>query len=263
MLAIGHAGCIQRATHYVITHSGKILYAASADQHNRVLLQVMTYAWDIGGYLDPVRQAHPGHLTKGRVGLLGRLGIDTGADAPALRTSLERRAGSLIIWRLPAFSNQLIECRHSSFLASSLRGRNPAAHTHARARFDPALRDWLRTRNHNSAQKAEILKLPIGDWVTTVTPSLNQEAIRFVFHNLHTLPGWKVAQIISARSCPANGWKFKILGQNHLQLSTYRQASVYSRNCMNITSASRLSQHRVQILSNLVRNIRHRTPIRV
>src|SRR5438105_12529727 len=85
-------------------------------------------------------------------------------------------------------------------------------------------------------------KIPIGDWVTTVAPSLNQEALRFVFHNLHTLPGWKVAQIISARSCPASGWK--VLGQNLLQLRTYRQASVYSRNSMNIARSSRMSQHR-------------------
>lgn len=47
--------------------------------------------------------------------------------------------------------------------------------------------------------QAEVLELPIGDWMTTVAPSLNQEVLRFVFLDLHTLPGWKVAQIISAR----------------------------------------------------------------
>src|SRR5215813_1780088 len=39
--AIRHTGRIQRATDYVISHAGKILHTAAADQHNRVLLQVV------------------------------------------------------------------------------------------------------------------------------------------------------------------------------------------------------------------------------
>ncbi|HXB20176.1 MAG TPA: hypothetical protein VNV88_02285, partial [Candidatus Solibacter sp.] len=84
------------------------------------------------------------------------------------------------------------------------------------------------------------MELPIGDWMTTVAPSLNQEVLRFVFLDLHTLPGWKVAQIISARHALLSDGNPRA---NHLQLSTYRQASVNSQNSMNITRASSRSQH--------------------
>src|SRR6267142_4453676 len=41
LLAVLHALRVQRAAHDVIAHPGQILDAAAADQHHRVLLQIM------------------------------------------------------------------------------------------------------------------------------------------------------------------------------------------------------------------------------
>src|SRR5882724_3876535 len=44
LLAVRDACGIERAAHHVIADAGEVLYAASADQHNRVLLQVVADA---------------------------------------------------------------------------------------------------------------------------------------------------------------------------------------------------------------------------
>src|SRR5689334_19223884 len=56
LFAIGHAGGIESAAHHVIAHSRQILHASSADQHNRMLLQIVPDAGNIGGHLDPIGQ---------------------------------------------------------------------------------------------------------------------------------------------------------------------------------------------------------------
>src|SRR5882724_9080773 len=115
LLTASDAGSIQRAPNHVITHAGQVLHTATADQNNRVLLQVVSDAGNIRGYFNAIRQTNAGDFAQGRIRLLGRLGINAGTHAAALRTSLQSRTGRLIVWRLPAFTNQLIECRHNSF----------------------------------------------------------------------------------------------------------------------------------------------------
>src|SRR6516164_8247744 len=41
LAAIGDTRGVQRAANHVITYAGKVLHAAAADEHDRVLLQVM------------------------------------------------------------------------------------------------------------------------------------------------------------------------------------------------------------------------------
>src|SRR5205085_8842051 len=41
LLAVLHALRIERAAHDVVAHAGQVLHAAAADQHHRVLLQVV------------------------------------------------------------------------------------------------------------------------------------------------------------------------------------------------------------------------------
>src|SRR6266853_4968511 len=43
---------VMRAADDVIAHAGQVLDAAAADQHDRVLLQVMTLARDVAGHLE-------------------------------------------------------------------------------------------------------------------------------------------------------------------------------------------------------------------
>src|SRR5438445_13676052 len=69
----------------VVADTGEVLDAAAADEHDRVLLQIVADARDVGRDLDPRGQADAGDLPEGRVRLLGGLGIDAHADAPPLR----------------------------------------------------------------------------------------------------------------------------------------------------------------------------------
>src|SRR4029078_5637626 len=83
---------VQRAAHDVIAHTGQILDTAAADEHQRVLLQVMADARDVGGHLDAIGHTHARHFPQRRVGLLRRLGEHAHAHAALLRAVLQRRA---------------------------------------------------------------------------------------------------------------------------------------------------------------------------
>jgi hypothetical protein len=135
LLPIGDAGSVQRSAHDVITHAWEVFYAASADQHNRVLLQVVPYAGDIGRHFDSIGQANAGHLAQSRIRLFWRLGVNTRANAAALRARLQGRAGRLIIRRRSALSNQLIECRHVSLLNLPFFAQPQLSHTRAGRAF--------------------------------------------------------------------------------------------------------------------------------
>src|SRR5215470_4862202 len=73
LLAVLHADRVERAADDVVAHTGQILHAAAADEHDRVLLQIVSDAWDVGGDLDAVGEAHARDLAQRRVGLLRRL----------------------------------------------------------------------------------------------------------------------------------------------------------------------------------------------
>ena len=74
-----------RAANDVIAHAGQVLDAAAADQHHRVLLQVVPFARNVARHLEAVGQPHPRHLAQCRVRLFRRRRIDARADAPLLR----------------------------------------------------------------------------------------------------------------------------------------------------------------------------------
>src|SRR5215813_7277616 len=85
LLAVGNAGGVERAAHYVIADSGEVFHAASADQHDRVLLQVVSHGGNVRRYFNAVGKAHAGHFAQRRVRLLGRLRIHAGANSAPLR----------------------------------------------------------------------------------------------------------------------------------------------------------------------------------
>src|SRR6185437_15814861 len=82
-----------------------------ANQHNRVLLQVVANARNIGADFNSIGQANTRHLAQCGVWLLGRLRIHAGANTAPLRASLQRRAGGLVPRRRPAFPDKLTKCR--------------------------------------------------------------------------------------------------------------------------------------------------------
>src|SRR5690606_15614508 len=108
LLAVVDAGAVERTAHGVVAHAGKILYATAADQHHRVLLQVVTLATDVAGHLIAVDQAHAAHLAQRRVRLLRSGGIDTGADAALLRGRAQGGHLGLLSTRPARCADQLI-----------------------------------------------------------------------------------------------------------------------------------------------------------
>src|SRR5262245_42486826 len=81
LLAVGDTGGVERPADDVVAHAGEVLDAAAADQHDRVLLQVVTLAGDVRGHLHPVDQPDARDLAQRRVRLLRGRGVHPRADA--------------------------------------------------------------------------------------------------------------------------------------------------------------------------------------
>src|SRR6478735_8959855 len=112
LLAVLHALGVERAADDLVADTGKVLHTAAAHEHDRVLLQVVTNARDVGRDLDAARQAHTGDLAEGGVRLLRGGGVDAGADASALRRPLQGRRLGLRHLVLAALADQLVDGGH-------------------------------------------------------------------------------------------------------------------------------------------------------
>src|SRR5690349_15066414 len=150
LLAVADALGVQRTADDLVADARQVTDTATADQHDRVLLQVVPHARDVGGDLDLARQPDAGHLAKRRVRLLGRGRVDARAHTTALRALLERRRLVLRHLVLPALTDQLLDRGQPSlrlpvvFLLSSSRtrtgpGRFPAIRWRVRIRRFPAV----------------------------------------------------------------------------------------------------------------------------
>src|SRR5579859_1026725 len=124
LLAVLDALGIEHAAQNVVAHARKVLDAAAADHHHRVLLQVMALAGDVTDHFEAVGQAHLGDLAQRRVRLLRRRRVDAGAYAALLRRLLQRRHLLLGVLHHARLANELIDRRHPSRLAS-VRGSHP------------------------------------------------------------------------------------------------------------------------------------------
>src|SRR5690349_18940993 len=112
LLAPAHTTRVQRPAHDVVAHSRQILHAAPADEHDRVLLQVVTFARDVAGHLDAIRESNARHLAQRRVRLLGRSGVHASAHATLLRTRLQRRRARFALHPPPPMADELAQGRH-------------------------------------------------------------------------------------------------------------------------------------------------------
>src|SRR3954469_9853536 len=128
LLAVAHAGGVERPADHLVAHARQVLDAAAADEHDRVLLEVVPLARDVRGDLDATRDADTGHLAQRRVRLLGGGRVDTRADAAALGrgdlllaalAGLQARRGELLGLGVPTLADQLRRGRHASGNASS------------------------------------------------------------------------------------------------------------------------------------------------
>jgi hypothetical protein len=112
LLAVLHALGIEHAAQNVVAHARKVANTTAADQHNRVLLQVVAFTRNVRNHFAAVGQADLGNLAKRRVRLLRGRGIHAGANAALLRVLLHRRNLALGLLRLAALADQLVNCRH-------------------------------------------------------------------------------------------------------------------------------------------------------
>src|SRR3954449_10570163 len=67
LLAVAHAGGVERPADHLVAHAREVLDAAAADEHDGVLLEVVALAGDVGGYLDAAGDADAGDLAQGGV----------------------------------------------------------------------------------------------------------------------------------------------------------------------------------------------------
>src|SRR6185503_6251498 len=107
-----HADRVERAADDVVADARQVLHTAAANQHQRVLLQVVADAGDVGRHLDAVGEAHARHLAERGVRLLRRLGEHTHADAALLRAHLQRWTLRLGDDLLASLANELTDSRH-------------------------------------------------------------------------------------------------------------------------------------------------------
>src|SRR3954464_4953792 len=128
LLAVGHAGGVERPADDLVAHARQVLDAAAADEHDRVLLQVVALARDVARDLHAVRQPYAGDLPQSRVRLLRRGRVDARADAATLRSRedllaalarLETRRRQLLLGLPAALPDELIDARHAAADASS------------------------------------------------------------------------------------------------------------------------------------------------
>src|SRR4029079_2845932 len=105
---------VERAADDVVADARQILDAAAANEHQRVLLQVVADARDVGRDLDAVGQPDARHLAQRRIRLLRRLREDAHADAALLRAVLQRGALGLAHDLLPTRTNKLTDRRHNA-----------------------------------------------------------------------------------------------------------------------------------------------------
>src|SRR3954469_5328003 len=111
LLAVGHAGGVERAADDLVAHARQVLHAAAAHEHDGVLLQVVALARDVARDLHAVRQAPAGDLPQSRVRLLRRGGVHArahpatlgrGEDLLAALARLETRRRKLLLGLLAA-----------------------------------------------------------------------------------------------------------------------------------------------------------------
>src|SRR5262249_54923657 len=121
LLAVRNAGGVERSADHLVANARQGLDPAAADEHDRVLLEVVALARDVARDLHPVREPHAGDLSQRRVRLLRGRRVDARAHAAPLRSGeaalaalprLQTGGGDLLTGPHAALSDQLIGAWH-------------------------------------------------------------------------------------------------------------------------------------------------------
>src|SRR5262249_29158989 len=116
LLAFADTLAVEHAPDDVIPHARQVADPAAADQHDRVLLEVVPLAADVRGDLLAVGEPHPRHFPQGRVGLLGRHRLDLEADTPLERGAFQDRCLGLVLDRSARLADKLVDRGHESLV---------------------------------------------------------------------------------------------------------------------------------------------------
>src|SRR5262245_43631593 len=116
LLAVLHAGRVERAADDLVPDAGQVADATAADEHDRVLLEVVALAGDVGRHLDAAGETDAGHLAERRVRLLGRGRVHAGAHATALGRALQRGGLGLAEFRAATLADELLDGGHEANL---------------------------------------------------------------------------------------------------------------------------------------------------
>src|SRR5512132_1911704 len=131
LLAILDARRVERAANHVIANAGQVLDATAANEHDRVLLQVVTFAADVADDFEAVGQSHLGDLAQSGVRLLRRRRVDPRAHAALLRALLQRRHLAFRDGGLTALPHELIDGWHRKCPLWFSRVAHPSSRTAA------------------------------------------------------------------------------------------------------------------------------------
>src|SRR5438093_9535931 len=112
LLAVAYRLGVEGAADDLVADAREVAHPAATHQHDRVLLQVVPDAGDVGRDLDLAGEPDPGDLAEGGVRLLGRGRVDARADPTALGAALERRGRCLGYLVLAALADQLLDGGH-------------------------------------------------------------------------------------------------------------------------------------------------------
>src|SRR5205823_14686939 len=112
LVSLGHADRVERAANHVITNARQVFHAASANEHDGVLLEVMADAGDVGRDFGAVGQTNARDLAERGVRLLRRGGVDARTDAALLRARLQRGRLGLVANFVAALTDELTDRWH-------------------------------------------------------------------------------------------------------------------------------------------------------
>src|SRR5690606_35261795 len=137
LLAALHALGVERAADDLVTHAREVLHAAAADEHDRVLLQVVADAGDVRGDLDLARELDARNLAQGGVGLLRRGRVDAGAHTAPLGAALQGRRLRRRRLRRPALAHELLDRGHCVSVFSGRSSGRPGGPRSRGPRYEP------------------------------------------------------------------------------------------------------------------------------
>src|SRR4051812_10345989 len=76
LLAVAHACGVEGAADDLVANTGEVFHTTAADEHDRVLLEVVALTGDVGRDLHAAGEPNTGDLAERGVRLLRRVGVD-------------------------------------------------------------------------------------------------------------------------------------------------------------------------------------------